>query len=142
MPILVNADVYETFVFDSEEDFEETVEKLSDYIFGPQTIYLAIKKRLKSKGLITVPDAYLIDMTIADDPRLYVIENEIVRHDPFKHIGVQMLKFVTSFEDDQNNVRNFLMDAISKDSKKMKRLEEGCTDSSSRNVDNYLQYYP
>ena len=49
-----------------------------------------------------------------------------------------MLKFVTSFEDAQISVRNFLMEEISKDGKKLVRLEDGCKRSASRNIDNYL----
>ena len=77
-------------------------------------------------------------MTVPDDPKLYVIENEIVSHDPFRHIGIQMLKFVTSFEDERVKVRNIIMNEISANPEMMKRLENGCSRSGSRNIDNYL----
>jgi hypothetical protein len=77
-------------------------------------------------------------MTIPDDPKLYIIENEIVSHDPFKHFGIQMLKFVTSFDDDQVKVRNLIMTEISSNPVSLKRLEQGCSESGSRNIDNYL----
>ena len=65
-----------------------------------------VKKKLKG-NIATIPDGYLIDCTEPDSPRLYIIENEIVSHDPFKHIGVQILKFATSFEDAKHDVRRF-----------------------------------
>jgi len=88
--------------------------------------------------LVTIPDGYVIDMTTPEEPHLFVIENEIVSHDPFKHIGIQMLKFVTSFEEDKVSVRNFIMDHVSKNPAMLERLEFGCRESRSRNIDNYL----
>ncbi len=34
--------------------------------------------------IVTIPDGYLIDTTKPDEPKLFIIENEIVKHDPFK----------------------------------------------------------
>lgn len=138
MALLVGNDVLSNYSFEKEDEFEQVVVKLSDYIFGPQTIYLDIKKMVKGKDTTGIPDGYLIDMTVAGDPKLYVIENEIVKHDPFRHIGIQMLKFVTSFEDGQTSIRKFLMSHISSDPTKLKRLEQGCKASNSRNIDYYL----
>lgn len=45
MPVLVGEDLYSTFSFQKEEDFENLVVKLSDYIFGEQTIYVDIKNK-------------------------------------------------------------------------------------------------
>lgn len=72
------------------------------------------------------------------EPKFYVIENEIVSHDPFKHIGIQLLKFVTSFDEGKTSVRNFIMEHINKDISKLKKLEYGCSKSTCRNIDNYL----
>jgi hypothetical protein len=96
----------------SEKVFEEIVENLSDQIFGPSSIYIPIKRRVGRDNLITIPDGYVIDMADSRSPKLYVVENEIVSHDPFKHIGIQMLKFVTSFDEIQIKVRNFIMEYI------------------------------
>jgi len=90
------------------------------------------------RGIISIPDGYLIDMTVPNEPKLYIIENEIVGHDPFRHIGIQLLRFTISFEDNQNQIRSLLMDAISEDPEMMERLERGCASSDSRNIDNYL----
>ena len=138
MPIYTNNTFYEKISFNIESDFEKVVTDLSDQIFGPNTIYLNVKKKIKGNNIGVIPDGYLIDMTIPDDPKLYVIENEIVSHDPFKHIGIQMLKFVTSFDDDQVKVRNLIMTEISSNPVSLKRLEQGCSESGSRNIDNYL----
>ena len=140
MPVIFDSDgkLYSTLVYDKEIDFENTVVELADQIFGPETIYIDIKKRVSGNDLVTIPDGYLIDMTVPDNPKLFIIENEIVSHDPFKHIGVQLLKFAISFEDAQQSIRNFLMQEIEKNSASLKRLQEGCARSKSRNIDNYL----
>jgi hypothetical protein len=67
--------------------------------FGSSTIYVDVKKKIKGADIASIPDGYVVDMTEPAMPRLYVLENEIVSHDPFKHIGIQMLKFVTGFDE-------------------------------------------
>lgn len=138
MPIYAKETVYVRVSYSVESDFEKTVVSLADQIFGSKTIYLDTKKKLKGHNIGVVPDGYLLDLTVAEDPKLYVVENEIVSHDPFKHIGIQMLKFATSFEEERISIRNLLMKEISSDENKLKRLEEGCNKSNSRNIDNYL----
>lgn len=138
MPILCGEKSYSQYEFEREDEFEKLVCRLSDRIFGEQTIYVDIKKRVNGNEIITIPDGYLIDMTMPEEPHLFVIENEIVSHDPFKHIGIQMLKFVTSFEEDKTAVRNYIMEHISNNPLQLARLEAGCHLSSSRNIDNYL----
>ena len=99
---------------------------------------MSIRRHTRGDDFTTIPDGYVVDMTEPAEPRLYVVENEIVSHDPFKHIGIQMLRFVTSFEDARISVRNFLMPEIQKSSEAISRLEEGRRASGSRNVDAYL----
>lgn len=138
MPLLHQDQIFNQFKFDKEDEFEKLVYKLSDKIFGEQTIYIDIKKKIHSDQIVSIPDGYVLDMTIPEEPNLYVIENEIVSHDPFRHIGIQMLKFVTSFEDDKTSIRNFIMEHISKNQNMIDRLQNGCNASGSRNIDNYL----
>ena len=130
--------IYRPFTFEDEGQFENKVIELADQIFGPASIYVDVKKRIKGADIVSIPDGYVIDMTQAAAPRLFVVENEIVSHDPFKHIGIQMLKFVTGFEEAQLAIRQFLMTEISKQPEKLARLEEGSRASKSRNIDAYL----
>ncbi len=129
---------YQLYEHSSEESFEKTVVSLSLEIFGRESIYVDIKKRVKGGDIITIPDGYLIDLADPENPNLYIIENEIVSHDPFKHIGIQLLKFATSFDEGKVAIRNFLMIEISKNNQSLKKLEKACSNSSYRNIDNYL----
>lgn len=140
MPVIFDSDgkLYSTLTYNKEADFEDAVVELADQIFGPETIYIDIKKRVSGNDLVTIPDGYLIDMTVPDTPKLFIIENEIVSHDPFKHIGVQLLKFAISFEDAQQSIRNFLMQEIEKNPEHLRRLQVGQSTGKSKNIDRYL----
>ena len=138
MPIFCDDRTFEKISFNKEADFEAKIVQLADQIFGPKTIYFDIKKKIKGHNIGAIPDGFCIDMTVPNEPKLYIVENEIVSHDPFKHIGIQMLKFVTSFEDDRVKVRNILMDEIQNNPNLLARVEEGYKASSFRNIDNYL----
>src|SRR6266700_1200285 len=130
--------LYRPFSFQNEAQFESKVIELADQIFGPSSIYIDVKKRIRGGDIVSIPDGYVVDMAQASAPRLFVVENEIVSHDPLKHIGIQMLKFVTGFQEAQVAIRQFLMDEVSKDPSQLVRLEEGSRSSGSRNIDAYL----
>src|SRR5262249_11689497 len=130
--------LYRPFSFQNEAQFESKVVELADQIFGPSSIYVDVKKRMRGGDIVSIPDGYVVDMAQVSAPRLFVVENEIVSHDPFQHIGIQMLKFVTGFQEGQVAIRQFLMGEISKQPAQLARLEEGTRTSGSRNVDAYL----
>lgn len=140
MAVIVDSSgrLYEQISFEREDAFEKCVVSLADRIFGQSTIYVDVKKRMHGNGIISIPDGYVLDLADPQEPRLFVVENEIVAHDPFKHIGIQMLRFATSFDGARTLVRNFIMEEISKSPESLKRLEAGCASSSFRNIDNYL----
>lgn len=139
MPVVLNAkgQMFRPYSYENEANFETEVVKLSEQMFGQSSLYVDIKKRVGS-DIVTIPDGYLIDVTEPDSPKLFIVENEIVSHDPFKHIGIQMLKFVTSFDEAQRKIRTFLMDNIRKHPKLLGKLETACKQSSSPNIDHYL----
>jgi len=140
MPIIIDQRqrTYRPVWLKAEQQFEATVEQLADQIFGPASVYIPIKKRVRRDNLVTIPDGYVVDMADPGSPKLYVVENEIVSHDPFQHIGIQMLKFVTSFEEIQLKIRNFIMEYITSHKKVLACVEEWRQKSDSRNIDNFI----
>jgi hypothetical protein len=130
--------IYRPFTFDSEKQFEAKVIELADRIFGPASIYIDVKRRIKGGDIVSIPDGYVIDMAQSSSPRLFVVENEIGTHDAFKHVGIQMLKFVVGFQEAQLSIRQFLMGEIGSNPSHLARLEDGSRNSSSRNIDAYL----
>lgn len=95
--LLLNNKSYTYHEYTLEKDFEKVIVDNASHIFGSNTIYIDIKKRI-GDSIITIPDGYLIDFTFEAEPRLYIIENEISSHDPYKHIGSQLLKFAISYK--------------------------------------------
>lgn len=130
--------VFESDPYSKESEFERDVVGYAERIFGSSSVYIDVKKRIKGNNIVTIPDGYVIDLADPQDPKLFVIENEIASHDPFRHIGIQMLKFVTSFDGGKRLVRAFLMEKILGDKSKLDKFEEAAGISGSRNVDAYL----
>jgi len=140
MPVITDSQgtTFRPITYDKEVDFERVVVTLADHIFGPATIYVDVKKKIAGHEVVSIPDGYVLDMTEPDNPKLFIVENEVAKHDPFRHIGIQLLRFATSFDGAQSDIRNFLMEEIAKNKTHLGRLEEACRASSKRNIDNYL----
>ncbi|GAG26723.1 unnamed protein product [marine sediment metagenome] len=83
--------VFTFYEYSRESDFERDVIEHSKEIFGPKSLYIDIKKKIKKDNIITIPDGYLIDFSFEGDPRIYIVENELVSHDPYAKEG-QVLK--------------------------------------------------
>lgn len=138
MNIKLKESIYTPYHCRTEDEFESIVVILSDDIFGNNTIYIDIKKKLKSKTFDVIPDGYLLDMTETNEPKFYIIENEIVSHDPYKHIGNQMLRFAINYEDSKFAIRKIIMQQILSNPKLKEKLNSAFKKSDSRNIDAYL----
>jgi hypothetical protein len=104
---------YQEEPFELESDLEEAILEVADVLFGESRIYLDPKKKIGAKGKTrNIPDGYLIDLSSAKEPRLYVVENELAKHDPLKHIAVQILEFSLSFETSQHLVKSIIKEAL------------------------------
>lgn len=116
--------------FLSEESLEKAILEVQDELFGPNRIYLDVKKRIGAKNSIkNIPDGYLIDLSSSRQPKLYVVENELAAHDPLKHIAAQILAFSLSFETDQYSVKNIVKMALQQNPAATAK----CTDYVARN---------
>jgi hypothetical protein len=133
--ILHDGRTYRPYEYDSEEEFEEAVVGHSREIFGPNSVYFDIKKRLENENVLTIPDGYLLDFSFQHSPRLYIIENELVEHDPFRHIGQQLLKFATAYEESRHKLKQALSREIQSDAEKRAFIEEQIVEADIRNVD-------
>ena len=80
--------------YDKESDLEDAVNEVKDALFGAKRIYLDDKKKIGQKGgTNNLPDGYLIDLTNRQDPKIFVVENDLASHQHLKHIAVQILDF-------------------------------------------------
>jgi hypothetical protein len=136
--ISYNGKTFEYYEYGLEEEFEKAIVVRSQDIFGPKTIYIDVKKRIGEDNIVTIPDGYLIDFSFDKDPRLYIIENELVTHDPYKHIGQQLLKFAISYKTSGWKIHTFLLENILNDPAKQDLVGTGLDKAGYRNIDNFL----
>ena len=120
-----------------EAEFEKEIVDNALQIFGTSTVYIDIKKKI-GDDILTIPDGYLLDFTFTEKPRLYIIENEISSHDPYKHIGSQILKFAISYKATGRKIIKFLLDYIIANPEKLKVVEKYIKKSKFRNIDELL----
>jgi hypothetical protein len=135
--LLFDNKVYNYYEYSSEKEFEQVIVKKSLQIFGKESIYIDIKKRI-GDSIITIPDGYLIDFSFQADPRLYIIENELSSHDPYKHIGSQILKFAISYKESGRRIKAFLLDHLVTN-KMLSQVEENIKKTKYRNIDDLLE---
>ena len=142
MSKLVTPDgLFRLFWHDTEKDFEQAVVCQAPEIFGPRRIYVDCKRRIGAKGgKRNIPDAYLLDLSSPTKPALYVVENELSTHDPFDHIGVQLLQFSVSFPQAGRQVKEMLFDELSKLPEAKLQCEEYAQKGGFRNLDYLLEY--
>src|ERR1035438_7737312 len=104
--------------FDSEPDLEKLVRSQSKFLFGKDTIFVSTKRKLK--GLVmgnTIPDGFLFDLTVKENPGFYLVEFELQTHPFDNHILPQITKFIGFFRTSasQNNLAKDLYSIISAD---------------------------
>jgi len=131
--------VFTSYEYSKESDFERDIIEHAKEIFGPKSSYIDIKKKIKKNNIITIPDGYLLDFSFETDPRLYIIENELVTHDPYKHIGQQLLKFAISYKASGLGIKKFLVNKICEDSKMKEEVESGFSKAGYGNIDAFLE---
>lgn len=137
--LIHNKKIYSPYEYQTEKEFEQDIINNSLAIFGKKTIYIDVKKKLVNDNIVTIPDGYLIDCSFEKDPRLYIIENELSKHDPYKHIGEQLLKFAISYKTSGRKIKSFLLENISEDKQKEGFISSFLTKAGLRNIDAMLE---
>ena len=132
--IVSGNDIYYLKEYQLEKDFEQDVVANYRHIFGNDTIYIDIKKKI-GDNIVTIPDGYLLDFTFSNTPRLYIIENELSVHDAYKHIGTQLLKFAVSYKQSRLKIKQYILDYLSKSPTNMTFIESKASEMGYRNID-------
>ena len=131
---------YENESFELEDDLESAILEVRETLFGEERIYLDIKKKIGSKGKVkNIPDGYLIDLSSTKEPKLYVVENELVKHEPLKHIAVQILEFSLSFETSPQKIKALIKEAIMKDKEALEKCVDYANENDFENIDFLLE---
>jgi len=130
---------YNRVEYENEADLETAILEVQDELFGPDRIYLDVKKKIGVKGGVrNIPDGYLIDLS-GRKPRLYVVENELAVHDPLRHIANQILEFSISFDTDQRAIKTILFNALQNNDKAKNQCESYTSAQGFRNLDHLLE---
>jgi len=95
--ILIGKNDYLQVPFKNEDELEKVVVKEYTRIFGSNSFYFDIKKRLQHKpgDIITIPDGYLL--RFGNKPTMTIVENELSIHDPISHIFQHFPKYDSVF---------------------------------------------
>ena len=136
--IVSGNDIYYLKEYQLEKDFEQDVVANYRHIFGNNTVYIDIKKKI-GDSIVTIPDGYLLDFTFTNNPRLYIIENELGIHDAYKHIGTQLLKFAVSYKQSRLKIKQYILDYLSKSPTNMTFIESKASEMGYRNIDAMLE---
>ena len=136
--IVSGNDIYYLKEYQLEKDFEQDVVANYRHIFGNDTVYIDIKKKI-GDNIVTIPDGYLLDFTFSNNPRLYIIENELSVHDAYKHIGTQLLKFAVSYKQSRLKIKQYILDYLSKSPTNMAFIESKALEMGYRNIDAMLE---
>ena len=126
--------------YGNESDLEDAVNEVKDALFGSTRIYLDDKKKIGQKGgTNNLPDGYLIDLTNKQDPKIFVVENDLASHQHLKHIAVQILEFSLSFETSKVKVKNIIKEMLQKRPDEWKKCEAFAKKNGYENVDYLLE---
>ena len=132
--IILNNKEYSLFDFDNEAEFERAVIENQKYLFGKDSIYIDVKKRIGRDNHRGIPDAFLIDFYDTKKPQLYIIENEIASHDVYSNITEQIARFGTSIVSSANQIRNVLIKTIENEPETKKEIEQYLTQTLFKNI--------
>lgn len=126
--------------FSKEQDLEDAIQNIRSELFGSSRIYLEIKKLIGKKGgQMNIPDAYVLDLSSAKAPKLFVVENELSSHDHLRHIAVQILQFSLAFETNPHRVKEVLRGALKADPAAEARVLAYATANGFENIDYLLE---
>jgi hypothetical protein len=126
--------------FDKETDLETAIHEVSAALFDDSRIYLDIKKKIGGKGNVAnIPDAHLIDLSSAHEPKLYVVENELAKHEPLKHVAFQILEFSLSFETTPQKVKAIIKERLQTTPTALQQCTAYAKKNGFENVDYLLE---
>jgi len=126
--------------FDIEADLETTIAEIQTALFGVSRVYLDVKKLIGERGRTqNIPDGYLLDLSSPKRPVLYLVEVELAKHDPLRHIAQQLLNFSLSFKSTPQKMKGILRDTLQKSPEALAQCESYATQNGFNNIDYLLE---
>lgn len=140
MPLIVDkfSKLHRLVSHHRETDLHSCIAVVAKQMFGAGAIYVDVKQGLTAHDLLAIPSGYVLDLTEAPSPRLFVVKAVIAKHYPFWATGVELFKFIAGFEEVSEAIRDFLRERIAHDPEALARLEEGRKRAHEAGVNEYL----
>jgi hypothetical protein len=134
--VIADGEKYEFWDPDSEEELEKMVNEHAREVFGENSEFFDIKKKIKSEsGVISIPDGYLIHF--GTEPSWFIVEIELSKHDLHDHIVKQISKFASGIKNLET--RRKIVDLIYEDIKNdVLRYERIKSRVKSQEIYNFL----
>jgi hypothetical protein len=138
--ILIDGNRFDFLDYESEDEFEKDVVANSKVLFGQETVYLDIKRRIGEKASYNkgIPDGYLIDFSDIKHPQLYFVENELASHDLYGHISNQISRFIASIKTSPKQIRIKLLEEIKRSPILLREINTYIEISPFDNVDELM----
>ena len=109
-------------------------------LLGGSRVYLDAKKLIGQPGKTqNIPDGYVLDLSSKTRPVLYLVEVELARHDPLRHVAQQLLNFSLSFKSTPQKMKNILRDALQANPDGLARCEQYAHANGFGNIDYLLE---
>jgi vacuolar-type H+-ATPase subunit I/STV1 len=123
--------------FDSEAEFEKAVIANKTALFGPDVVYVDVKRLIGKNGSYYkgIPDGYLIDFYDRANPELYIVENELATHNAYSNITEQIARFTASIATSTQQIRAKILETIHGDPDTRKEIEQRLEDSPFKNIE-------
>jgi len=112
--------------FENEKELSDTVNSLSDFVYGKDSIYFHWEKRVRpSSRKYNVTDGLLLDLTVIPYG-FWIVEYELASHSISSHVQPQVINFMRALRNPQTlrDVQLDIYNEIRADPEKRKRLEE------------------
>ncbi len=132
--IIIGGKEFGLFDFDSEAEFEKAVVDNQKSLFGKDSVYIDVKRRIGKGDHRGIPDAFLIDFYNPKRPQLYIVENELASHDVYSNITEQIARFGASAVSSASQIRNVLLRAMEGDQGTKNEIEQYLPQTIFKNI--------
>ena len=112
--VILNGEVYSPYSYKREEELEKLAVENTEKLFGKNTHFFNIKRKIVSKsGIGSMPDGYLVDL---DSDKFFIIEVELTSHDVVHHVMNQLSRFKLAMgnSETRNDLAKFLANTVEK----------------------------
>ncbi len=138
--LIFSGEKFQEYAFEDEKDFESAVIENCKFLFGKDSIYIDVKRRLGDSYNRGIPDGYVIDFSNINTPQLYFVENELESHDIYSHISEQIARFGSIIATSKSSIRDMLIKEIEKNTSLNKTILEKLKDTRFENIHDFLIY--